>query len=79
MEIFTTNNNYHVFANTPSSELNAAMHYIDQHSEGIGKLDIRICDSYDSAGFPLPIGMFDEKKGWQLNKARMIKDFQGYR
>jgi len=54
------------------------MHYIDQHSEGIGKLDIRICDSYDSAGFPLPIEMFDEKKGWQLNKARMIKDFQGY-
>ena len=78
MELYTTNSNYYVFANIPSTQLNAPMHFIDQHGSGLGKLDIRICDSYDSAGFPLPTGMFDEKKGWQLNKARMIKDFQGY-
>lgn len=79
MELYTTDSNYYVFANIPSTQLNAAMHYVDQHSENLSsKLDIRICDAYDSAGFPLPVGMFDDKKGWILNKARMIKDFQGY-
>jgi len=78
MELYTTNSNYYVFANIPSTQLNAAMHYIDQPSSGLGKSEIRICDAYDSAGFPLPTGMFDEKKGWLLNKARMIKDVQSY-
>ncbi len=77
MELYTADNTYYVFANIPSNQLNAALHFVDQnvHAE---KLQVRMCDSYDSAGYGIPTEMFDDKKGWQLNKAKMIRDFEGY-
>ena len=77
MELYTGDNTYYVFANIPSNQLNAALHFVDQnvHAE---KLQIRMCDSYESAGFGIPAEMFEDKKGWLLNKAKMIRDFQGY-
>ncbi len=78
LELMTANGTYYVFANIPSSHFNPAMHYVSQNTASLkGKLETSILDPYESAGFALPLEMFDKKKGWAFNKALTIRDVDG--
>ncbi|MCL4436169.1 MAG: AsnC family protein [Thaumarchaeota archaeon] len=79
MELFGKNGNYHVFASIPTSHFNSTMHYIDINTMCLeDNLEANIMDPYWSAGFPLPLEMFDKKKGWVFNKARVLSDFESF-
>ena len=79
LEFGTREGNYHVFLNIPSQHFNLSMHYLNKQLTRLAEIvDIKLFDPFESSGFPLPLKMFDSKRGWTFNKAQTIKHLETF-
>jgi DNA-binding Lrp family transcriptional regulator len=79
LEFGSREGNYHVFLNIPSQHFNLSLHYLNKQLTSLAEnIAMKLFDPFESSGFPLPLKMFDEKKGWTFNKAQTIKHLETF-